>query len=169
MQQILTLEECNGIISTLEEEVTWQKTSNREDLSYYHSPFNNTYFSGIEVLKRKVKIYAKEYLGLDVNQTPITVLKYLPGDFIANHIDKSEKSLFNKNFIYNINLLLNDDFTGGELYINGQLFSGNGPGVMYHYRSDTYHEVKTVTSGVRYCLISNIRSSDIIKEQKVLF
>jgi len=64
---------------------------------------------------------------------------------------------------------LNDDYEGGEFWLDDELFQGNLPGHVYYYNSTQWHEVKPVTKGIRYSLLCFVRERDlIIKEKKSL-
>ena len=62
--------------------------------------------------------------------------------------------------------MLNDEFEGGEFYLNDTKLEGNTPGIAYTYNSFEFHEVKPVTSGIRYSMLCYVRERDFITKEK---
>lgn len=88
------------------------------------------------------------------------ILKYKAGGFINSHRDGPPKDFEFTDTSVTIQLCEPTQYTGGELIIEGKLFSLlPGDAVVYHY--DTLHEVKKIKSGTRY--VMNIRGKDINK------
>lgn len=113
-------------------------------------------------VKKSIKEYCYKKLNLVISNVKVGVLKYEKGGFFKRHIDRNSKYDFNKDFLYNINVRLNDDYDGGEFYLNDKPFY-KPVGEIYHYKSSEYHEVKQVTKGVRYTALFYIRERDVLE------
>jgi len=82
------------------------------------------------------------------HQGPITLLKYVKGDFITEHTD--ENSCISEDTLSG-NYLLNDEFEGGDFIFDGEKLEKE-VGELTVYGRDILHEVTTVTSGIRYSI-----------------
>lgn len=74
-------------------------------------------------------------------------IESLPPSETLNHVDEYS--------VLTLNVLLEDEFEGGEFYLNEKLYNGmkeKGDYVLYAGNKE-YHAVRTVTSGVRKTLI----------------
>lgn len=162
MERLFTKEECLEMIKNAEQENKWQRNEKKTKHSYFTAPLLLN-----ETQTEKVKKYCKEYLNLDVENISLGILKYLPNDFFSRHFDKMSNYEFNSDFIYNVNMRLNDDYVGGDFYLDDKLFNQD-IGMVYHYPSTTYHEVTKVTEGIRYSALFYIRERDL-KRTKTLF
>lgn len=82
------------------------------------------------------------------------VNKYSVGDFATEHTD-SNWQMIAPGFIAAAVWItpLNDDYEGGELYFNGELVE-QVVGVPIKYPRTIPHEIKEVTQGTRYSLVS---------------
>lgn len=114
-------------------------------------------------LKDMITQYCMENLNLDVEVVNVGILKYEVGDSFERHIDYGGTH-HTSDFIYNINVLLNDEYEGGEFYLNDTHYP-KPVGEVYHYKSNEYHEVKKITKGVRYSALFYIRHRDLKKNQ----
>lgn len=74
--------------------------------------------------------------------------RYLPGDYIKLHNDNYKNNNRKVTIIFGIN----DQYTGGELYIDNTEFKILR-GDMLLFSSEIMHEVKTVTGGVRDIIV----------------
>jgi len=142
---------CRYLIELSESKNLWERV--KTNGSYYFTLFE------VEdgEIKDLIIQYCSEYLNLDISTINVGILKYIKGDLIQKHIDSGSS---NNPLIYNINVLLNDNYEGGEFYLNDQPHL-KPMGEIYHYRSIEYHEVKKVKKGVRYCALFYIRYRDI--------
>jgi predicted 2-oxoglutarate/Fe(II)-dependent dioxygenase YbiX len=143
---------CRYLIELSESKNLWKRVK-----------INGSYYSTLfEVedgeIKNLIIQYCGEYLNLDISTVNVGILKYVEGDLIQKHVDPG--------FIYNINILLNDDYEGGEFYLNNQPYL-KPMGEIYHYKSSEYHEVKKVKRGIRYCALFYIRYWDIKNWEKL--
>jgi hypothetical protein len=149
-KKLFTKNECNVIIKFSEEQNNWT------DKSHYQIII----FQPNEYISNKIIIYGKEYLGLSILKVNLGVIRYLKGNSYPRHIDRNEEIEFNKDFVYNINLKLNDNYEGGDFFLNDELFHAE-VGDLYHYKSTQYHEVKPITKGIRYIGLFYIRERDL--------
>lgn len=169
MKQLITREECNKVIAFAESKQKWVRNipdklrPNNGDGNYEVCDI-----SDLTWYKEKLVEYALEELGLKLYTASIAVMKYKEGSKFPRHTDRNRTSEFNMDFRYNINVVLNDDFEGGEFWLDDKPVVGNTPGVVYHYNSDQWHEVKEVTRGTRYTTLFYVRDRDLIEEKKLL-
>jgi hypothetical protein len=152
-KKLFTKNECDDLISFAEGQNEWEKIT---DFSSYQI---FTFQPGNHVSDRIIN-YGREKLGLSILSVNLAVLKYEVGDHFPRHIDRTQEKEFNKDFLYNINVKLNDDYEGGEFFLNDKLFVAD-VGDVYHYKSTEFHEVKLVTKGLRYSGLFYIRERDL--------
>lgn len=149
-KKVFTKNECNEIIEFSEKEKKWI------DKSHYQISL----FQPNEYISNKIINYVKTHIGLSILNVNLGVIKYLVGGSYPRHIDRNKNIEFNKDFVYNINLKLNDDYEGGNFFLNDELFFAE-VGDLYHYKSTQYHEVKPITKGIRYTGLFYIRERDL--------
>jgi hypothetical protein len=149
-KKLFTDTECSEIIRFSEKQNKWVNNSH-----YQLFIFKPDQFISDKIIK-----YGKEKLGLSILNVNLGIVKYLVGDSYPRHIDRHTEIEFNKDFLYNINLKLNDDFEGGDFFLNDELFVA-AVGDVYHYKSTQYHEVKPITRGIRYTGLFYIRERDL--------
>jgi len=150
--KLFTKNECNEIISFCENENSWKKITNGVSYQIF-------IFKPDESISNKIIKYSSEILGLSILTVNLAVIKYSVGDYFPRHTDRAGNG-FNRDFLYNINLKLNDDYEGGDFFLNDKLFKAE-VGDVYHYKSTEFHEVKSVIRGVRYGALFYIRERDI--------
>jgi predicted 2-oxoglutarate/Fe(II)-dependent dioxygenase YbiX len=151
--------ECNEIINYAESSVLneWERIELK----------NSKYFiKDISENNPSQKVF-KEYINQNLSKYKIDnfevfILKYVEGDFFGRHMDKA-KTEFTQDAIANINTRLNDDYIGGDFYLN-DLVHNKPIGEIYNYDSDVYHEVKPITDGIRYSLLCFLRARNITKK-----
>lgn len=93
--------------------------------------------------------------------------EYVIGDKFDLHIDKNENT---KDWIWNLGIQLNSEYDGGdyicfdknEQFINISKEIGN----VVAYTSDTLHEIKEITNGIRYSMVIKIHSWEVIQKNK---
>jgi len=161
--RIFSLEECKEIIKSFDKKIWDNRIGNNSNYFVMHS-LSKTYNYKNEFVEEKFKNLINSNFGFKVTDVNMYILKYLPGQFFGRHYDRNPSSESHKDYIYNINVLLNDEFTGGEFYLNDTKFEGNTPGIAYTYNSDEFHEVKPVTSGIRYSMLCYVRERDFINK-----
>jgi Rps23 Pro-64 3,4-dihydroxylase Tpa1-like proline 4-hydroxylase len=152
IKNLFTKNECNEIISFSENENQWEKKTNGVSYQIF-------IFKPDEFISDKIMKYAKEILGLSILTVNLAVLKYIEGDYFPRHTDRAETT-FNRDFLYNINLKLNDEYEGGEFLLNDKVLVAD-VGDVYHYKSTEFHEVKPITKGTRYTGLFYLRERDI--------
>lgn len=158
--KLFTLKDCSQIIHHMESVDMWK------------SPTDGTSYSAVDFIPEpwvssKIIEYAKTQIGIDITNIVAIGLKYQVGDKFPPHVDRNENDEFHKDFLYNINMLLNTDYEGGEFRIEGNphLYE---PGVVYHYNSSKLHEVTEITKGIRYSVLFYIRERDFNYQKSLL-
>jgi hypothetical protein len=152
-KKLFTKNECDEIISFSENQNRWKEVN---DGGIYKIVF----FTPNEYISNKIIEYGKEILGLSILNVNMAVIKYLEGDCFPRHIDRDKNYELNRDFLYNVNLKLNDEYEGGEFFLKDNLFYAE-VGDVYHYKSTEFHEVKPITKGIRYTGLFYIRERDI--------
>ena len=158
-------ERCNDIVDRAESTNSWRFLSN--GVYHYHlSPLELTEYEQ-DILKQ----YCIDNLNLELLKGEASIMKYTEGDYILPHVDRFVENqggtLMHTRMLYNINVRLNDNFTGGEFYLEGKPFHRE-IGKLYHYKSDQVHEVRPITSGTRYTVLFYIKEQ-YIKRKVNLF
>lgn len=87
--------------------------------------------------------------------TPPKYSKYQEGDYYQSHTDAPWMGSVRTDL--SCTLWLNDDYSGGELILDGKRYRGK-PGEAIIYDCGMPHEVTQVTSGERICAIAWIQS-----------
>ena len=162
LERLLTIEECSEIINFVEENPNWDYHNNLDSSGNTSSKYFLKNLDGNDLVINKFKNYINSNFPFRVDNVNIFVLKYLQGGFFHRHIDRVEHREKHKDFVYNINVILNDEFTGGEFWVNDEPFIGNTPGIVYYYNSAQWHEVKPILSGTRYSMLCYVRQRDFI-------
>lgn len=106
------------------------------------------------------------FLGVR-NVTAVRVVRYCEGDYMGPHTDFG---LYGKDAsLKTIIIMLSDenDYRGGELYVNNQKQSKE-KGSYVMISSTQIHEVKTVNRGVRHSMVLFLWEDDIIIEKNIL-
>lgn len=160
-RQIFSLKECNNIIDILENNQDWEKYVSYDKDKNIFSSYNTTSLT-IEWISDKFKTYIENEFSFSISNLTILALKYNVGDKFGRHFDRNPNFERNKDFLYNVNVVLNDNFKGGEFWLDDKLFLETSPGMGYSYSSTQWHEVKTITEGTRYSMLCYIRERDII-------
>lgn len=163
--RIFTEDECRNILNSLDN-VEWKRFNHniKEEnfvCDYYLIEYNEN-----EFVTNAFKNIINSSFSFKVDTVNIFLLKYLTGGSFGRHTDRKSSSEHHKDYIYNINVLLNDEFEGGEFYLNDTKLEGNTPGIAYTYNSFEFHEVKPVTSGIRYSMLCYVRERDFITKEK---
>jgi predicted 2-oxoglutarate/Fe(II)-dependent dioxygenase YbiX len=114
----------------------------------------------------KFKNFVNSTFSFTVENVNIYALKYLPGCMFGRHYDRHYDKEKNKDFVYNINVVLNEDFSGGEFWLDDKIVKNNKLGMAYYYNSVQWHEVKPITKGVRYSMLCFVRERDFISKIK---
>jgi predicted 2-oxoglutarate/Fe(II)-dependent dioxygenase YbiX len=166
LQRLFSVEECNDIVNYFEtDESEWGYVEINNDAKYYIKEINKTDKTH-NFIKGKFENFIQNEFFLSVNCINVSILKYLPTFKFERHKDRDHEKEFNHDFVFNINVILNDNYVGGEFLLNDSLVEGNTSGMVYYYNSIQYHEVKPIISGVRYSMICYIRERDF-KNKKI--
>lgn len=151
--------ECNEIINYAENSILQQW----ERIELKNSKYFLKDISEFNISQKVFKEYINENLSkYKIDNFEVFILKYIEGDFFGRHMDKA-KTEFTQDAIANINTRLNDDYIGGDFYLN-DLVHNKPIGEIYNYDSDVYHEVKPITDGIRYSLLCFLRARNITKK-----
>jgi predicted 2-oxoglutarate/Fe(II)-dependent dioxygenase YbiX len=81
------------------------------------------------------------------------LLRYLPGEYIKSHVDAGH----NANRELSCSIGLNNEYTGGEFYfeeIDKTVRVEKGEIIMFPSNFMFPHEIRTITSGARYSIIT---------------
>ena len=157
---LFTDEECLDIINILETEGRWVYCLGKIRSNHKVIVDNNfKYYDRVRLLSDSITGY--ESYGV------LHFLKYNPGDYYGQHIDRVNISDHHYDGLFNLNCMLNDAFKGGEFKLKGDTITTT-IGSAYTYESTLPHEVTKVTSGVRYVMMYYIRERDVINQNKQL-
>lgn len=109
--------------------------------------------------------YCKTNLKLEISKINCQIIKYEEGGFFKKHQDRVAQTK-NTDWLWNLNIRLNDDYEGGEFYLENSLYH-KPIGKIYHYKSSDWHEVKKVTKGIRYIAAIYITEKDVINDLNI--
>lgn len=165
-----TLEECDSIIGMadwLEENhssVIFKDNKKTFDYFYYTIPRSKT----TQWIFDRLQEYLSEfYPNNSMNEHPQLYLhKYLPGCRFERHND----STTHPDQLVNLGVCLNDYYKGGEfIFYDPNTTLPKVPGTIYHMDSHRDHEVLEITEGIRWSLITFLKSKDIGIRHNKLF
>lgn len=162
--KLFTKEECDEIIETLSNEYDLVHTSKQYRKEY--SSYNKVTVDKPFWFYDRIKKWVDTELNINVESTLVFV-KYNEGDSFPIHIDRVPQSEYHHDWVWNINVVLNDDYEGGEFIIN-DVHHKESAGTIYYYTSDTPHGVTEITKGERYVFLYHIRERDIRKVKSLL-
>lgn len=161
--QLFTKDECNEIIKYVE---------SHYDLTYIEKSLITGYTSYHKILINKTDLiensswfydrisnWVNNELNINASGN-IFFVKYKKGDSFPIHIDRVKSSGYHYDFLWNINIILNDEYEGGEFIINDTHYK-EPAGTIYYYSSDTPHGVTEITEGERYIMLYHIRERDV--------
>jgi len=156
--KLFTKEECNiilkDILSNYKSQYVTRKFEN-DSSSYYKIEIieKNWYFY-------KIKNWFENEVNLGETDGYLTLFFYKEGDRFPLHIDRIPNTTFYHDAIYNVNIMLNEEYGGGEFILENKSYK-QPAGMVYYYESTKPHGVNIVTHGIRYTLIYFIRERDI--------
>ena len=149
---VLSKEQCDWIKSLCTEfkvsEITYDNNDNSRNINQY---FRNSKTCMVELTddSREKLLSMVRFIGVESLpiKREIQLLEYSEGGFFKRHKDgpKRYKTLI-------IQLSDENDYTGGELYVEDQPTSKK-QGSLIIFDSNTYHQLHEVTSGKRYVLV----------------
>lgn len=161
----LTSEQCSSLIQLAESKNQWSRIRGGSKTSYDTVTIQVQDVSIIDSLTK----YCSDVLKVDLSPTKVAIIKYNVGDSIQRHVDSGsdfqDPHKFTRDAVYNINIRLNQNFSGGEFFLDDELYY-KPIGEIYHYSSNVYHEVKKVTDGVRYVALISISYEDVLGTNK---
>lgn len=155
---ILSSEKCKELIDSAEEKNSWQVRKFGSSVSYQTTSCKID--TELDLILRE---YCAQELKINIIKTSLNILKYEVGDLFGRHKDQ-DKNIPGQTWLFNINVRLNDDYEGGEFFLNDSPYH-QPVGKFYHYKSSEYHEVKKITKGVRYSGLFYIEF-DNVKDKK---
>jgi hypothetical protein len=108
-------------------------------------------------------------LSPNTKKQNISLLKYETGDFFTKHTD------IYKNFEWRrwtLNIQLDNKYDGGDYIIyleNGEMITlSKEPGTAIAYWSGYEHEIKEITNGIRYSIVTSLSKNMIIEKTNKL-
>jgi hypothetical protein len=160
--ELFSREECIDIINHVEtDDKIWNKLNKPTIFSKQMSPavwYNRRVTEWISTqFNLTEEMISKGYSA--------TCFKYHTNSIFEEHIDTLDFMEFRP--IYNVNVVLNDDFDGGKFFINKVEYDTQA-GYIYKYPSSNSHGVTRVNNGIRYVLGYLVYSTDLISPSKVL-
>jgi hypothetical protein len=154
----------NGIKSELGKD--WIKKYNVWDIPI-NDETNWFYHKIYDWFIKKSNINLNKTIYFNTKNAAHKLHEYVIGDKFDLHIDKNENT---KDWIWNLGIQLNSEYDGGdyicfdknEQFINISKEIGN----VVAYTSDTLHEIKEITNGIRYSMVIKIHSWEVIQKNK---
>ena len=125
-------------------------------------------------LFNKMQMFFEETTGLKFTKEmeSCQLYKYATGDVFYKHIDLHP--LFPKRR-YNLGINLNENYDGGEYYCWDGMFENDtleiipkDAGTICVYHSRQLHEIKEITKGERWSLVTKIESDTINEKQSII-
>lgn len=163
--RLFTKDECKDILSDI--------LKNYESF-YITRKFetDNSSYHKIEITEKtwyyyKIKNWISQELNLGEIEGYLTLFYYEKGDRFPIHVDRIQHTDFYHDAIYNVNVMLNEDYDGGE-FILENVEHKKPAGEIYYYESTKPHGVKMVKSGIKYTLIYFIRQRDLKDRKKII-
>lgn len=160
--KLFSIEECGEIIEYLNNpNISWHKTF--KPSIFTHTTSTDLWFN----LKIRDWISTQFKLKLEKHKQGFTTtcFKYYKGGEFPEHIDHVDD--WGSYPLYNINIILNSDFEGGNFFLNNIVYDTK-VGYIYKYKSTEKHGVHKVTNGIRYMLTCHVFNSDLIESKKTL-
>ena len=164
-KNLFSKQECKNIIDRAESKNLWRQLNH----GVFHYQISELPLTEDE--SSRIKNYCKKFLNIELNFLDASIMKYQKGDFIKKHVDRfidiESKNVYHTRMLYNINMILNDDYTGGEFHLNNMPHIQD-IGTVYHYKSDQTHEVKPIKSGTRYSVLFYIKEDYINRNNTII-
>jgi len=141
IRQALSNDQCQDIIKQLPEFTFTLKAKGKLVPGKWSENFINTQRIRLE---EHTEEWIRELLGINKISTEnnMYVCMYKKGDVCKSHVDPVQ---------YTILMTLNNDYTGGELFVEEEHISLD-TGDCVIFKGDTKHEVKEITDGMRWSL-----------------
>lgn len=118
-----------------------------------------SFSDGLNVTGRLYEAFNRgNFIGLSYEEIPsIRMLEYRQGGKYARHTDWSSGAGINRKLSMSVQLSKSESYEGGDVVIHAgpdEVEISREAGVASIWPSWTLHEVKPITSGVRYCLVA---------------
>lgn len=137
----------------------WDVPINEETFWFYDRIYS--WFINVSGVKIDKEIYFK------TEGAAHKLHEYQVGDKFDLHIDRNEDNL---DRIWNLGIQLNSGYVGGDYVCynqnNEEIHISKKIGNVVAYTSDTLHEIKEITDGVRYSMVIKLHSWELIKKDK---
>ena len=132
-----------------------QSAGIRKSSAVFIAPGSSTNWV-FERLSRAVLEINDTVYGFDVAQfrEGFQFTRYEVGEFYGPHFDIGPGKLSERKLSLTVQLSSPDDYTGGDLVIYPDFVAPRDQGTMTVFPSFMCHDVRAVTSGVRYSLVS---------------
>ena len=150
---LFTPDECETILKYCRESIKPKKVQQTMNIKYDY--FEILFNEEIKWLFDKIYDSFYDLTGVKVIDytNKLSVNRYVVGNSFAKHIDRNENT---PNRVWNIGLVLNNDFEGGEYnyFIDGEKKTFSKEiGNMIVYDSSVPHEVTKIINGERMALV----------------
>ena len=155
-ERLFSKEECSELIEWIENLNNFKQAK----LGKYHYSELDESFPGYD----KIRNWCNLNLRFKSNGW-LQCFKYFHGQSFPPHKDRNSEFEFSKDSLINVNVVLNDDYDGGEFYTNGVYYK-NEPGMIYWYPSNQLHGVTEIKNGIRYVLLYTIREREVENNSK---
>jgi len=164
IEKVFTPEECARLIAefTPTLEPAWvesldvaQSASIRKSSAVFVAPTKSTSWV-FERLAKTVREINDTVYGFDVSQfrEGFQFTRYEAGEYYGPHFDIGPGKLAERKLSLTVQLSPPDEYAGGELIIYPEFVAPKEQGTMTVFPSFMCHNVRPVTTGVRYSLVS---------------
>ena len=109
-KRLFSLEECKHIIDFAENEIN-NEWDHQLELDADGNVFCQYYVKSLNnhtIARERFKSFINNEFSFSVSHANMYILKYLPGFKFGRHFDRNLSKELNKDFIYNVNVILND-------------------------------------------------------------
>jgi len=174
----LSKSECIDILNECKNTLTLTpaKVGTEESLNFKSRKSSVAFINDLGFLNNRLEtilIDSVKVKGFSVSGLqPFQFTEYSVGEFYGWHKDSSVDNPTFSNRFYSTVIQLNDEYTEGELQLNidgNEITLEPGLGTLYMFPSYTLHQVKPITSGVRYSLVNWVSLNKNLNEEKSLF
>ncbi len=163
--QLFTKDECKDILDDIftNYESSYINRKFANDTSSYHK---------IEITEKtwyyyRLKNWFSKELNLNEVDGYLTLFYYKEGDRFPIHVDRIPHTEFYYDAVYNVNVMLNEDYEGGEFVLDNIEYK-QPAGMVYYYESSKPHGVKIVKSGLKCTLIYFVRERDFERKKTMI-
>jgi len=173
----ISKDECNLLLNKCKKELTLKNATVRGgEVDFKSRKSSVAFINDLGFLNNRLEtilIDSVKVKGFSVSGLqPFQFTEYSVGEFYGWHKDSSVDNPTFSNRFYSTVIQLNDEYTEGELQLNidgNEITLEPGLGTLYMFPSYTLHQVKPITSGVRYSLVNWVSLNKNLNEEKSLF